>query len=482
VTTFAQQDPASQKVRLTVSAQVGAAGAQPGQYTVGYVVIDDANQVAGSFLTKANLSPGAGSPNEPLHFVGGVVLEPGIYSLRFGVVDDDGRRGSVVRDVNAWKMAGEPLAMGDLIIGSLPSSGQGLRPEVEPYVLDDRLAAYVELYSNQAATLDGASVAFELADDADGPALVTGQAAIGPGTQPTWRVALGLVGARMLPAGHYVARARIVRNGTTMTVLSRPLVIERPASFHAAFAPPPERFDRDSVMQHDLLDPVLQALEVRSPALKTALAEARAGRFSAAALEALSAGDSTAASLLRGIDLYAKGQLNEAATQLQAAAGPRRDFFPAALYLGACYAAAGRDRDAAGVWQFALGTEPRPARAYALAADARMRDGQAPSAIDILKPAYQRTPADDQLGRRRALAYVATGDHDRALPIIDAYLQRQPADPEMLFAAIVSRYEAMRAGQALSNAERERIRVYRAAYKGSDGALLDKYVALLDVR
>ncbi len=74
------------------------------------------------------------------------MLDPGIYSLRFGVVDEEGRRGSVVRDVNAWKMAGEPLAMGDLIIGSLPATG-GDPAEVEPYVLDDRLAAYIESYS-----------------------------------------------------------------------------------------------------------------------------------------------------------------------------------------------------------------------------------------------------------------------------------------------------------------------------------------------
>jgi VWFA-related protein len=160
VTTFAQQDPASQKVRLTVSAQIGAAGTKPSAYTVGYIVINDANEMAGSLLTKATLSPGAGSPNEPLHFVSGVMLEPGIYSLRFGVVDDEGRRGSVVRDVNAWKMAGEPLAMGDLIIGSLPATGQGIRAEVEPYVLDDRLAAYIELYSNAESTWSNAKVTF----------------------------------------------------------------------------------------------------------------------------------------------------------------------------------------------------------------------------------------------------------------------------------------------------------------------------------
>src|SRR6185503_3127412 len=229
VTTFAQQDPASQKVRLTVSAQIGAAGAKPSAYTVGYIVINDANEMAGSLLTKATLSPGAGSPNEPLHFVSGVMLEPGIYSLRFGVVDEEGRRGSVVRDVNAWKMAGEPLAMGDLIIGSLPATGQGIRAEVEPYVLDDRLAAYIELYSNAESTWSNARVTFEIADNQDAPALASLPVQLVPGKQPTWRVASGILPAQALPPGRYVARAQITRDGKAVGVLVRPFVLERAA-------------------------------------------------------------------------------------------------------------------------------------------------------------------------------------------------------------------------------------------------------------
>ena len=180
-------------------------------------------------MTKATLSPGAGSPNEPLQFVGGVSLEPGIYSLRFGVVDADGRRGSVVRDVNAWKMAGEPLAMGDLIVGNLPASGQGLRAEVEPYVVDDRLAAYLELYSNAEATWNGATVTFEIADNQDSPALASLPAQLATGRQPTWRVATGVMAAQALPPGRYVARAQITRDGKAVGVLVRPFVLERAA-------------------------------------------------------------------------------------------------------------------------------------------------------------------------------------------------------------------------------------------------------------
>ena len=493
VTTFAQQDPASQKVRLTVSAQVGAAGAQPGQYTVGYIVIDDANQVAGSFLTKATLSPGAGSPNEPLHFVSGVVLEPGIYSLRFGVVDDEGRRGSVVRDVNAWKMAGETLAMADLIVGSLPTSGQGLRPEVEPYVLDDRLAAYLELYSNAESTWNNAKVTFEIADNPDTPALATLPAQLAPGRQPTWRVASGIVPAQALPPGRYVARAQITRDGQAVGVLVRPFVLERaggartiaPAAVTAAslsFASSLPKFDAAGTLKGELLTQLLDMTEKRSATLKEAMVEARAGRYGTAALEALTAGDQTAAAFFRGVDLFGKGQIDQAATQLQLSAGPRRDFFPAAFYLGAIYASVGRDRDAAGVWQMALGTEPRPSIVYTMVADARLRDGQPGSAIEILKPAYERDPANDELARRLAIAYALTGKFAEALPVADTYLERHAMDQDMLLAAITSQYELFRSGQVLSNIDRAKIRKYSLAYKGADRALIDKYVTTMEAR
>ncbi|HEU4693155.1 MAG TPA: VWA domain-containing protein, partial [Vicinamibacterales bacterium] len=61
VTTFAQQDPGSEKVRLIIAAQIGQAGAEPGKFTLGYLVIDDQNRVAASFGDVVGLTRGAGS-------------------------------------------------------------------------------------------------------------------------------------------------------------------------------------------------------------------------------------------------------------------------------------------------------------------------------------------------------------------------------------------------------------------------------------
>ena len=233
-TTFAQQDPESGKVRLVVAAQVGEVGAKPGEYTVGYVVMNNEGQVAASFLERMTLSPGSGSPNEPLRFVGGVVVDPGTYSLRLAVVDEEGRRGSVVRDISAWKMAGEPFALGDLVVGPVPTQGKGVAIQVEPYVGTDGVAAYLELYSTDEATWKGTTVAFEIADSEDAPALATLGASVEPGRQPTWRVATGVVPAKALPPGRYVTRAKIARDGKAVGVLVRPFVLERDVVADAA--------------------------------------------------------------------------------------------------------------------------------------------------------------------------------------------------------------------------------------------------------
>jgi tetratricopeptide (TPR) repeat protein len=303
-------------------------------------------------------------------------------------------------------------------------------------------------------------------------------------TQDTWRVAQGFIGAEPLPAGRYVARARIMRAEKLAGVLVRPFILEpSPASKGGPIVVPANfarvaAFDRNTVLQPALLSGMLESLAARSPTLKGAMTEARAGRYGPAALEALTAGDQQAAAYLKGIDLYTKGQIDQAATQLAIAAGPRREFYPAAFLLGACFAAGGRDRDAAGIWQMALGTEQRPQLAYTLIADARMREGQPAAVVTVLKPAYAQNPADDDLGRRLAIAYMMTGGYGDALPILDSYLTRHPTDQDAIFAAVLSQYQVATAnGAELSAPDRAKVTKYVKAYRGPQQTLLAKYAS-----
>lgn len=483
VTTFAHQ--AGSKVRLTIAAQVGQPGAPKGDYTLGYILITDDNRIAGSSGGKVTLTPLGSSPNEPLVFEGSAVVDPGLYTLRLAAVDDEGRRGSVVREVSAWKMQGETLAFGDLVIGT--ATGAPLRPAVEPHVSGEALGAYLELYSNAPNTFDNATVTFDVADDADAPPLFTTDARLEAGPTGATRQVSGVIPTNVLPPGRYVARARITQGGAPAGVLSRPFVLERAAGGTTvsasarmeaakAFAATLPAFDRQAVLERSFVAGLLDTVEQRSPGLKDAVGEARAGRYGAGALEAFGAGDQIAAAFLKGLDHFSKGEWAQAATQLQIASGDRREFFPAAFYLGATFAALGRDRDAAGVWQIALGTVERPMVVYAMVADARLRDGQAQAAIDILKPAYDRQPADADIARRLAMAYMLVQRYADAIPVLDATLGRRPADEEAIVANVIAHYELVRGGQVLSTADSAKLRRQVAAYKGPDAALLDKYL------
>ena len=481
ITTFTQKDPASDKARIVVAAEVGQPGGEPEEYTVGYVLLDADGKVIAGDLDKRTLSVPNGQQNSPRDYLGEIIVEPGNYSLRFGVVDAAGRRGGVIREVNAWKLGGEEFALGDLLVGDAGAEATPrIRPGVEPHVRGN-LGAFLELYSTSPTGLETTKVEFEIADDQDSQALLTAGAQMIVGSEPTQRVGQGVLSAMLLPAGRYVARAKITRDGKVAGVLVRPFILDQlPAGTSL-----PSPFIQGSVAKFDpklplaprVLGDFLNLVEKQFPELKGPLVEARAGRYNIAAIEALTAGDQAGAAFFKGLDWYSKGQLTQAVTQLEIAAGPRRDFFPAAFYLGAAFAAGGRDRDAAGVWQMAIGKDARPQLFYLLLADARLRDNQAASVVDILKPAYERTPTDDEIGRRLMSAYLMLGRYEEALPILEGYLTRFPADELANFAAVFAQYQvATRERLVVSPARQAKLASYVRNYDGPYEALLGKYL------
>lgn len=319
LTTFAMQDHESAKVRVIVAADVGQPGSTPAPYTVAWVMIDPAGKVAASGSEKRLLKPAGGRADVALEYTVQALVDPGTYSLRFGVVDAEGRRGGLSRRLSAWGTSGEEFAVGDLVVSREPEAGKGVVPGVEPHV-EGNLAAFLELYAAQPATLERTTVTFEIADDQDAPTLLAVPGQMLATARQTTRVAQAFVGARQLPPGSYVMRATIVRDGKAAGLLIRPFVFD-PSAGGASIVPaaiagadvsmgliPP--FDRKDALAKEILGGMFDTLEKRSPALKSAAAAARAGRYGAGAVEALVAGDQAAAAFLKGLDWYAKGELD----------------------------------------------------------------------------------------------------------------------------------------------------------------------------
>ncbi len=488
ITHFAFQDPREPaRVRLIVSAEVGQAGTLAADYTVGFVLFGSDGRTVTSGSRKAPLAPVDGQPDAPLEYQFIATVDPGIYTLRFGVVDAQGRRGSVVRDVQAWKTEGVEFTAGDLLVGNPPGSPDELSlPQVEPRVHQRQMNAYLEIYASSQTGFDGTSVTIDVAEDVDTPALTTTPASFFKGANAGTVIASAQIGTEALPPGRYVARARIERSGKPAGLLLRPFIVQPagsgplPPAHLSSWVP---LFRREAVLAPAVVTEMLALAEQASPALKGALVEARAGHYGAAALEALTSGDQTGAAFLKGLDFFMKGQLDQAATQFNTAAGPRREYFAAAFYLGACYAAAGRDRDAAGVWQMAAGGRARPGLVYLLLADARLRAKQAASVIDVLEPLRARLPGDEDVARRLALAYVLTGRYAEALPLLDIYAQRHAEDQESAFGYVFAQYAlTAKAGTPLPVAEQTKVARLAKVYTGPDQPLLARYVAALTTK
>ena len=225
VSTFAQWDPQSDKVRVSLAADIPQSGAA-GEYAVGYVVMDAQNQSVASRAQKQSRVD-AGTGAKPTPYGESLLLAPGNYSLRFSVVDANGKRASVVRAVTVARTAGTMPATSDLIVGNVNSSTETPRLAAEPKVTSGVVGMYLELYSEKPEDLDWTFVHLEVARSAQSAALATADADMADGARPSWRIARGAVDVRALPPGDYVARVRIAEDDKTIKVLTQPFVIER---------------------------------------------------------------------------------------------------------------------------------------------------------------------------------------------------------------------------------------------------------------
>jgi predicted Zn-dependent protease len=217
-----------------------------------------------------------------------------------------------------------------------------------------------------------------------------------------------------------------------------------------------------------------------------AVAHARNGRFDALLSELTSAGsDDLSLAFLGGLALYARGELESAAGRFRQALKVDSEFFPAAFYLGACYAAGGRDREAANAWQTSLVTESDAPFIYPLIADAMLRARDAKGAVEILKEAASLWPDNEQLQARLGVAYVMAGKLADAIRTLDPYLVRHADDHEKLFILLRGIYETRTAGASVESPQQDRATFarYAAAYAAAGGpnrALVERWKKFLE--
>jgi len=183
--------------------------------------------VTASSVERVTLSPVPGTRNRVLAYVAASNVKPGRYRLRLAAVSEDGRRGSVVHDVEARLSAAEKLTLSDLLIFDPHPLADGKdRPTVSA-VIAGSLKAFFEFYSQTVTAAESFDVRLEVASSVDGPALVAEAMAVGETPTAGRFLASGTVNIAGIEAGTYVARAVVSRNGGNAARIVRPIQIER---------------------------------------------------------------------------------------------------------------------------------------------------------------------------------------------------------------------------------------------------------------
>jgi VWFA-related protein len=491
-TAYAMRDGATGKVRLLIAAQVGRA-TRP--LTVGFALSDAAGKVAAS-----RAYPGiAGGDGDWVEFTSEAVVGPATYGLRLAAVDAAGRRGSVEHTVKAALVTAGGLEISDLVLA--PSSGgKAVRPAVDLEVGAGGFSALVELASGDAARLAGAAVAVELAESADGPALLRVPVSVGEPRSDGTRVASVDVPGGILPPGVYAARAEVSAGGKPVAAVARPFRVVPPLAGAAPARSPlasllveKQPFDPKALLEPGTLGPLVDRVAsiVPGPApagVAAAIEEARRGRPEAM-LDHLGDGgkEDTRVDFLRGVSYYARGNLPAALTQLQAALRRSSELFPAAVYMGACYAASGKDLDAIGAWQTALIGESASPALYALLADALLRVNEEKQAVEILAEGLAAFPDDAGLRRRLGIAHAMAGDREEALPLLTAWVEANPDDTRALVATLALLFEGFsrEASGAAPVEERQRLVRFAKTYvegKGPNREVVARWLRYLESR
>lgn len=496
---YAFTENTGDRLRVILAAEIDRSQNPGSKMSLAYTVVDAKDKVVSAQVEPEVTTP-IRADTQTQTYLGAITASSGTYRIKLAVVDDTGKTGSVEHTVRAQLTPAGQIHMTDLLIGE-DSGGSGLNPAVSAEFKGGLLHGYFELHSEAPESLRAATVALEIANSAVARAIDTVPARFEEDTTPlpTRRVAEAVVPIGLLPAGEYVARAVVTVAGRKVGQVSRSFRIVRsgvvapeavaaagglPAKTTVPFTSRMESFERGSVLTPQVVGFFLDRMNVGKngpPASSAARDLARAGKFEEAIAAVKVAGNNQLVPVfLDGLARYAKGDLEGAAARFRESLRIESDFFPAAFYLGACYAAGGKDRDAAGAWQTSLITEGEAPFIYTLLGDAFLRLREVDAALDILKEASSLWPGNEQVQLRLGTAYAQAQKPVDAVRALDQYLAQHPDDQERLLIALKSIYDARSAGQSIGTVQedRQRFERYASAYAaagGSQVALIEQW-------
>lgn len=501
VTSYLAPD-SDDRSRIKVVLTGEATRLQPGETTFQVLVRD----LEGKKIL-AGEQPMREATADGLQFSTAVPVAPGSYVIRVGVMDSAGRVGSVEHRVDARKSPVGPLsATGPVLVRVPPGGIAEPRLALDTVGQEERLAMEVGLEGDM-ARLATADVMFEVAANATGPALLSAAGTLAPADREGSLLAHASTELRVLPPGDYIARARVVSanetlgevrrpftvigggatraaaaaTGTTATVISRP-----PASLAARAVGAVQPFALEQVLTPQVLTGFLDRVAARpdaaSPIVRDLVDRARTAGLKQLYVSDTVAAEMPVAGFLRGLMLLEQKKLDLAANAFRSAIRGAPDLYPAMVYLGACYAAGGRDKEAAGAWQTSLIKEGESPAVHLMLADAWLRQGNGPLAFQAIEAARTKWPEEVGFKKRYVTAAFLAGRTGDGLKALDELIEQRMDDEASLTLALLVLYESFENGRPVENVEQDRARMVRLAdlYRARGGpsiALVETWLA-----
>ena len=486
------------RVKLVFTGE--ASRVEAGDATV-QIMIRDVNGVR----VLAGEQPVGEPRGDNLVFTANVPVAPGTYVARIAVIDGAGRIGSVDHRIDAHRAVIGGIASTDPLLLRVPPAGRGeTRVALDTVTQDERLAIQIDL-DGERALLEATTVDFDVAATADGPAVVKASGNL-VNNRTGSVLAQGVSEMRMLPPGAYFARAHVRSNGDLVGEMRRPFTLKAAsldatvvaggpaveASIVGNMAPRATarlvatlpRFTVDHVLAPEVLGSFLDRVAARpdaaSPMIRDLVRDARTNIGQLYISDVLAA-QSPVGAFLKGVSLLSQHKLEPAAASFRSAMRASADFYPAMVYLGACYAAGGNDKEASGAWRTALIKEGDVLPLHTLLADALLRQDKGEMALETLDKARARWPSDDGIQRRFVLAAMLAGEYADGLQTLDDLVARKAEDEPTLTAGLIALYEAFRTGKPIETEEKDRERMVRLAdaYRARGGpsvALIDTWL------
>jgi hypothetical protein len=503
VTSYLTADPEDRsRIRVVLTGE--ASRIEPGETTFQLVVRD----LEGKKILSGE-QPLKDATANGVQFSTNLSVPPGSYVVRLGIMDSAGQVGSVEHRVEAQRVAIGPLNATGPVLVRVPARTEGEpRLALDAVRQDERLALEVGLEGavDRIATAD---VVFEIAKTVDGPPLVNAMGSLSRGGPEGALLAHAVADMRVLPPGDYVARARIKTGTETLGELRRGFAVTGGVAADLAAAPATGRsvtiarpsvplsaravgavqpFALDQVLAPQVLGGFLERVAARpdaaTPMIRDLVERARTQGIVDLYVSDTLAAESPVAAFLRGLALLSQKKVELAANAFRSAMRESPDLFPAMVYLGACYAAGGKDKEAAGAWQTAMIKEGDAVALHKLLTDALLRQGNGDQALRAVETARARWPEDEGLQRRFVVAALLGGKPAEGLQTLDTLGQKEETSIAL---ALLVLYEAFTSGRPVESAEQDRVRMLRLAdsYRATGGPalpLIETWVAAATVK